>query len=304
MYIADMHCDSLSAVSGERGLVNQYNVSKKYPQLQFFAHFSPKKNDSPVLRRKRLMHSYNVYLSECERLRLVNAVSGRDLFFATEASKSSAMFTVEGGAGLFSDSPELDTLARGGLRVLGMAWDTNELSAGAWDENDTGLTDEGVKMVERCSELGIILDLSHLSDRAFYETFEISGLPHIATHSNFREVCNSKRNLTRDMAKLIAARGGVIGINLYPLFLRDDGVATVEDVLHHVDYALDLFGTDENIGFGFDIDGTDGEYPTPIDESSSIHDRIVELLSVKYGDATTERIAGLNVIDFLKNNLI
>lgn len=304
MYIADMHCDSLSSVSGESGLVNQYNVSAIYPQLQFFAHFSPKGNDTPMLRRKKLMRAYNVYLSECERLGLVNAVSGRDLFLATEASKASAMFTVEGGAGLFADSPELDTLARGGLRVLGMAWDTNELAASAWDENDTGLTDEGRKMVERCSELGIILDLSHLSGRAFYETFEISALPHIATHSNFREICNSKRNLTRDMAKRIASRGGVIGLNLYPPFLNDGGRACTDDLFRHIDYALDLFGSDENMGFGFDIDGTDGCYPLGIDETESIHDRVVEYISVRYGEKTAERIAGLNVIDFLKNNLI
>ena len=304
MYIADMHCDSLSYVSGEIGLINQYNTSSRYPQLQFFAHFSPKENNSPELRRKRLMHAYNVYLYECERLGLVNVVSGRDLFLAPEASKSSAMFTIEGGAGLLSDSPELDILAKGGVRVLGMAWDSNELSACAWDEDDTGLTAEGVKMVERCSELGMILDLSHLSDRAFYETFEVSELPHIATHSNFREICNSKRNLTRDMATRIASRGGVIGINVYPPFLKEGGAATADDIIRHIDYALDIFGTDDNIGFGFDIDGTDGEYPIRLDETSSMHDRVIEILKIKYGDATAEKIAGRNVIDFLKNNLI
>ncbi len=304
MYIADMHCDSLSRVSAERGLINSYNFSTKNPMLQFFAHFSPRGDDSPEVRRRRLMSSYNVYLSECERLGLLNAVSGRDLFFAEQESKSAAMFTVEGGAGLFADSYELDTLARGGLRVLGMAWDTNELSAGAWEKDDTGLTEEGRRMVLRCSELGIILDLSHLSDRAFYEVFELSGLPHIATHSNYREVCPSKRNLTRDMARQIAARGGVIGINLYPLFLKDGGEADVQDILRHIDYALDLFGSYENIGFGFDIDGIDGNYPRGIDENQSIHDRVVELIGLKYGEKTCERIAGLNVIDFLKNNLI
>ena len=304
MYIADMHCDSLSLVSEDRGLLNSYNFSAKNPQLQFFAHFSPRGDELPETRRRRLMNSYNIYLSECQRLGLLNVVSGRDLFFATEESKNAAMLSVEGGAGLFADSPELDVLARGGLRVLGMAWDKNELSAGAWDTDDTGLTEEGKKMVLRCSELGIILDVSHLSDRAFYEVFELSPLPHIATHSNYRDVCQSKRNLTRDMAKRIAARGGVIGINIYPPFLKDGGEADARDILRHVDYALDLFGTDKNIGFGFDIDGTDGKYPAGVDENQSIHDRVAELINLKYGEKTAERIAGLNVIDFLKNNLI
>ena len=303
MYIADMHCDSLSCVSGERGLINSYNFSKERPQLQFFAHFSERGDTPPQLRRKRLMHAYNVYLSECERLGLVNVTTGRDLFTAEESGRSAAMFTVEGGAGLFADSPELDTLARGGLRILGLAWDANELSCGAWEAEDTGLTDEGRKMVLRASELGMILDLSHLSDRAFYEVFELSGLPHVATHSNYREVCPSRRNLTRDMAKKIASRGGVIGVNIYPPFLRDGGEADISDILRHIDYALELFGCDDNIGFGFDIDGVD-KYPIGIDEKRSIHDQITESLTVRYGDSTARKIAGLNVLDFLKNNLI
>ena len=304
MYIADMHCDSLSVVSEERGLISAYNFSGKHPMLQFFAHFSPKADALPELRRKKLMAAYNVYLAECERLGLLNLVSGRNVFDFAEQEKSAAMFTVEGGAGLFADSRELDILARGGLRVLGLAWDTNELSAGAWDEDDTGLTEEGVKMVLRSSELGIILDASHLSDRAFYEILEISPFPLVATHSNYRDVCNSKRNLTRDMARRIASRGGVIGVNLYPPFLNESGVAGAEDVFRHIDYALDLFGCDENIGLGFDIDGVSGHYPRGIDESQSIHDRVVEWLNIKYGQKTAERIAGINVIDFLKNNLI
>ncbi len=304
MYISDMHCDSLSRVSVGGGLSNLYNLSNKSPQLQFFAHFSPKGSESCEIRRKKLMAAYNTYLFECARLGFVNVDSKGDLCFATENSRCAAMFTVEGGAGLFTDSPELDVLVRGGMRVFGMAWDTNELSCGAWDAYDTGLTEEGRKMVLRCAELGIILDTSHLSDRAFYEVFEISGQPHIATHSNYREVCSSKRNLTRDMARRIASRGGVIGINLYPPFLNEGGVADVTDIFRHIDYALDLFGSDENIGFGFDIDGVNGNYPREIDESQSIHDRVVELINIKYGQKTAERIAGLNVINFLKNNLI
>ena len=304
MYIADMHCDSLSCVSEECGLVNLYNTSKAHPQLQFFAYFSEKKNDPPSMRRKRLMHYYNIYLAECERLGLLNVVSGRDLFSAEETSKNAGMFTIEGGGGLFADSPELDILARGGLRVLGMAWDTNELSAGAFEKDDVGLTDEGRKMVARCAELGIIIDTSHLSDRAFYEVFDESPFPHIATHSNFREICSSKRNLTRDMARRIASRGGVIGINLYPQFLNDNATAEIDDVIRHIDYALELFGCDQNIGFGFDIDGTSGRYPQGLDEKSSIHDRVLERLTARYGDKTTERIAGLNVLDFLKQNMI
>ena len=302
MYVADMHCDTLSDVSSERGIVNSYNTSNDYPHLQFFAHFAKKGDSTPEVRRKKLMRTLNVYLYECQRLGLLNVSSSKDLFLAEEEGRRAAMFTIEGGGGLFADSPELDTLSRAGLSVLGLAWDKNELSSSAFDEVDGGLTDEGRKLVLRCAELGIIIDTSHMSDRAFFELFEISPMPHIATHSNFRDVCPSRRNLTRDMAQAIASRGGVIGMNLYPPFLSDadDGI---ENLYRHIDYGLELVG-DTHIAYGFDIDGTRGRYPLGIDTRRSIHDQVINLLLSRYSADTVEKISGRNVIDFLKGNLI
>ena len=141
-----------------------------------------------------------------------------------------------------------------------------------------------------------------MSDRAFYDTLDCTSYPVIATHSNFRDVCSSPRNLTLDMARHIVARGGVIGLNLYPRFLSDSGSADDSDILRHVDYALSHFGEDA-LTFGFDIDGTDGEYPLGYGENESIHDRVLELLIREYGNSVAEKIAGLNAIRFLKENL-
>ena len=302
MFISDMHCDTLTDVDSERGLINAYNTSKRYPFLQFFAHFSKKGVEEAPSRRKRLMNAFNVFIEETERLGLMRISSAKDLFDAEEQGRSAAMFTVEGGGGLFADSPELLTLANAGLSVLGMAWDKNELSASAYEDVDEGLTDEGRKMALRCGELGIILDVSHLSDRAFWELFELSPMPHIATHSDFRDLCGAKRNLTRDMALKIASRGGVIGVNLYPPFLRDGEDVDINDIIRHVDYGLELVGED-CMAFGLDIDGTDGKYPLGISLSDSIHDQVTDALLARYSSTVVEKIAGKNVIDFLKGNL-
>ena len=302
MYVVDMHCDSIGTVNADRGLINPYNYSKEHPQLQFVASFVPRADESPEMRRKRTMHHLDVYIAEQRRLKLVPVLSCHDLNFAIEFDRRASLFSIEGGGGLFADSEELVTLYRAGLRVLGLAWDTNELAACAWDRNDTGLTPEGVAMVKRCSELGIILDVSHLSDNSFYGVLEATAYPVIATHSNFREVCASPRNLTLDMARKIAARGGIIGLNLYPNFLSDTGRAGGDDIIRHVDYALEHLGEDV-LAFGFDIDGTDGHYPDGLDESSSIHDRVIDLLSKRYTDRVVEKIAGGNAIDFFKCNL-
>ncbi len=303
MYIVDMHCDTLSTVSASRGMINEYNVSDDNPQLQFFAHFSYTGSGTPEARRRRALEAANIYLSECERLSIARVSSAQDVFSVTEGALRAGMFTIEGGAGLFSTSPELDALYRAGLRVMSLAWDKNELSSSSMDLIETGLTLEGRKMVDRMAELGITLDVSHLSDQAFYEVFELSPLPHIATHSNFRAVADHDRNLTDSMAKMIAARGGVIGLNLYPSFLREDGYADKDDILRQVDHGLSLLG-DRALAFGFDIDGTDGEYPSGIDTSRSMHEQVIEILLEKYPTSVVERIAGENVIDFLKDNLI
>ena len=302
MYIADLHCDSLLTVSSEQGLINEYNFSREYPQLQLTAAFIPKGNEAPEERRRRLMRFMDIYISECSRLGLVNVISCHDLAFAVAVEKRAAMFTVEGGGGLFAESEELRNLYRMGLRLLGPIWDTNELGCSAWEKNDTGLTNDGKELVERCSEMGIIIDVSHMSDKAFYDTLEVSGYPVVATHSNFRELCSSPRNLTLDMARRIAARGGVIGMNLYPDFLADDGSADPDAVFRQVDFALERLGED-TLALGLDIDGTDGKYPAGISTKSSIHDQLTEALSARYGDRIAEKIAGENAISFLKSNL-
>ena len=302
MFIVDMHCDSLLEVNSKRGLVNEYNVSAKNPYLQFFAAFVPADGGSAEKLRRSAMRYANVYISEVQRLGLVPIESSRDIYYATESGKSCAMFSIEGGAGLYADSEELKLLSKMGLKVMGLTWQGNHLCASAWDKIDTGLTPEGRKMIDKLSECGIIVDVSHMSDRAFYETLECTAYPVIATHSNFRGVCDSPRNLTLDMARRIRARGGIIGLNIYPPFLTRDKMATDTDILRHVDYALTNLGED-TLAFGFDIDGTDGEYPEGYNLTSSMHDRVCELIVKEYGDKVAEKIAGLNAINFLKENL-
>ncbi|MBR2929768.1 MAG: dipeptidase [Clostridia bacterium] len=302
MFIADMHCDSILEVNSQRGLRSKYNMSGEHPHLQFFASWVACKGESAPARRKRLMRLLDVYLAERSRLGLVAVESAVDLNFAIECEKDASIFAIEGGGGLFADSEELINLYRAGLRVLGIAWDTNELASSSFDTVDNGLSPAGRELVTRASEMGIILDVSHLSDRSTAELLDITPYPVIATHSNFREICSHPRNLPRSLASKIVARGGVIGLNLCPDFVTDDCKPDMTDLLRHVDFALENYGED-SLGFGFDIDGTDGKYPKGLGEECSIHDSVIELLSKHYSSSVVEKLAGLNVVNFLKNNL-
>ncbi len=302
MYLADLHNDSLTMVCAERGLVSEYNLSKKRGQLQLFAAFVPFGGRSPEERRRELLKYANVYFYETDRLGICRVTDSRELCEAIDDKSKASVFSVEGGGGLFADSDELFTLCRAGLRVLGPIWDTNELGSSCFDPDGAGLTDEGKRLVRRCSELGITVDVSHMSDRAFYDTLDATPMPIIATHSNFREVCNSPRNLTLSMAREIVSRSGIIGLNLYPEYLKAQGSAEIDDIFRHIDFALDKLG-DRALAFGFDIDGTDGHYPVGIDESESIHDKVVNRLLRHYPEDTVRKIAGANATDFFLGNL-
>jgi membrane dipeptidase len=301
MFIADMHCDSLLTVSDKTGLVSDYNLSKRDSTLQFFAAFVRCGESTLQERKQRTRELFNIYLSECSRLGICEVKSGRDVFRA-EGARRSAIFAIEGGGGLLPTDEELRILRQGGLSVFGLCWDKNELASSAFDDIDDGLTDMGRLMVDRLNELSVIIDVSHLSDKSFYEVMELSPMPVLATHSNFREVCKNRRNLTLPMAKMIAKRGGVIGINIYPPFLSENSRVTKDDILRQVDFGLTNLSEDA-IGFGFDIDGTGGIYPEGISPISSIHDQVIDLLLSHYQSSVVEKIAGLNVLEFLKNNL-
>ena len=303
MYVVDLHCDSLSLTNSERGLLTKYNVSAANPYLQVFAAFIPFLGKAPELRRRELMKYVNVYLYEVNRLGITHVDGVRTLYSATDNGFNSAMLSIEGGGGLLADSEELFTLHKMGLRIMSLCWDSNELASSSADENDGGLTQEGRRMAKRCAELGITLDVSHLSDRSFWHVCDAYPLPLIATHSNFRDVHPHRRNLTYEMAKEITARGGVIGLNLYPPFLSDKGdKASAEAILPHVDDCLEKFG-DGVLSLGLDIDGTSGVYPCGITEDRSIHDSVINILLARYPQRTVERIVGENALDFLRGVL-
>lgn len=299
MFTADMHCDSLLRVAQEGGtLRTAYNVPHAHPHLQCFAVFSADSRLSPEARRKQTVAATERYLAACAEEGICRVLTGEEL---ADPAGLCALLTLEGGGGLYADSPELLLLRRWGLAVAGIIWCDNELGCSSRTGEDTGLTPAGRDMVQRLDELGIIPDLSHLSDRSFWEVLSLGDFPVLATHSNFRSVCDHPRNLTRAQALAIAERGGLIGLNIYPPFLQKGPGACMENLLAHIDYGLSLVGA-EHIAFGMDIDGIE-EYPAGAERNAPIHDRAVELLLQQYPARVVEKIAGENVRRFLRAHL-
>ena len=124
------------------------------------------------------------------------------------------------------------------------------------------MTALGRELVREMEQLGMIIDVSHLSDRGFYDVLEITGKPFVASHSNARSLCPHPRNMTDEMIRRLGERGGCMGLNFYQEFLRTgdselEGIqGGVEDLVRHAKYIVNI-GGEEVLGFGSDFDGID-----------------------------------------------
>ena len=302
-FCVDLHSDSVSRPH-MLGLPfsSDYGFSARAPHLQLSALFPGSGREPLFLRRRRLFAMLDTLDRVAKEEMYLRIRTSADLSEFCRAGGRALLFSIEGGGFLPEDLP---ILCSRGVRVLSLVWDRNGYGASSRESGtatDTGLTADGVRVLSLCEKAGILPDVSHLSDRAFADLAEHTSGALLATHSDFRAVAAHPRNLTAEQSLLIAARGGLIGLNLYPPFLSDTGRGTVDDLLRHVEYGLSLCG-EHTLALGLDIDGTDGEYPEGISLTRSIHDRVVDALLSRYPASLVDRIAGGNAADFFAAHL-
>ena len=170
--------------------------------------------------------------------------------------KTAALLSMEGPEVIGCDPERLAWLRQQGFCMTTLTWNADNSLAGS-HESDIGLTDRGRAFVRASQELGILVDVSHLSEKAFWHLISVTEKPILASHSNCRALCDHPRNLTDEQLKALAEKGGVVQINFYHGFLRKDGEATVEDVVRHILHAMEVAGED-HVGIGSDFDGDGG----------------------------------------------
>ena len=208
------------------------------------------------------------------------------------------IFAVEDARILAGDLKRLETLWIAGIRVLVLVWRGESLIGGAHD-TDLGLTPFGREVTRECFRLGIIPDLSHASDRLAYEVIDMAraaGRPVIASHSNFREICDVTRNLSSELYREIAALGGVVGISLYPPHLSKK-TAGIDEVIAHVRHAMDLAPEASVLGTDFDgIETTPRGLPT----AAALPRLADRLIAEGYSDEAVRSLFYRNGIRFLK----
>ncbi len=278
-HAVDMHCDTISRLWRERqaGSPQSLRSSKlcvdleKMRQggylLQNFAMFVFLREDTdPLVSVLELIDEYYRQMEENRDL-VAPVLSYADIEKNRAAGKLSALLTIEEGGVLKGNIQVLRDLYRLGVRMLTLTWNfENEIgwpnTVGKMPDYDPGrrygLKPRGIEIVREMNRLGMIVDVSHLGDDGFWDVVKYSDSPFVASHSNARAVCDHTRNLTDDMIRALADKGGVMGINFCNSFLSDHGSGALEDMVRHMKHIRNVGGIG-CLGLGTDFDGIDNE---------------------------------------------
>ena len=266
--VFDLHCDTALAMLDKefkqhKGLkkndlhIDLERASELPGYAQCFACFTTplEKLPAPLTVAEVFEREMIAVLSELEanRNRIALAYSAKHIEENRAKGKASAILTIEGPAGIGYDPALLEDLHKIGFRISTLTWNERNPLAGS-HKTGGGLTDQGREYVMEAQRLGILIDVSHLSDEAFWDLMDVTQAPIIASHSNIRSVCNHSRNLTDDMFRKICETGGVTGINLCAPFLAESDV-TMDTVCDHIFRLLELDPTGKHIALGGDLDG-------------------------------------------------
>jgi membrane dipeptidase len=217
-----------------------------------------------------------------------------DIQMAHAQGKVASILSIEGGEALAGELSALRTYYRLGVRSLCLTHNArNELADGAsFNSTGGGLTPFGRDVVREMNRLGMLIDISHLAEKGFWDVIALTRQPVIASHSNAKALCPHERNLSDEQLLAIRENGGVVGINYYPVFLRESGVATARDIIAHIDHMAALIGCD-HIGLGSDFDGIP-TWPADVNGAEDVGNILEALAKHNYSQDDIEKIAGLN----------
>lgn len=325
MKYIDFHCDTLmqAFLAGEKeiGELDQTMVDLKRLQTgncmaQFFAIFMP-----PMAYRAKLGNrlpddeKYIQLLSDIlfrtvgkYPEKIAFAKNGQDLAENDLHKKISAFLTLEDGRPVNGKIENLERYFEMGIRLISLTWN-EENCFGSPNSDDPvtmnqGLTKFGKEAVIRMQELGMIVDVSHLSDGGFWDVATVCKSPFVASHSNCRSICPHRRNLTDDMIHTIGEKGGVIGLNFGPEFLSanvKNKKSCIEDMVKHINH-LRKCGGEDCISLGTDFDGISGEFE--IGHPDKMYLLFDELHKNHLSDDLIEKIAYKNAKRVIRDIMI
>ena len=310
MIIFDAHCDTVTEIEKSKQSLyrNNHHVDicrmQKYKGfVQMFALWiAPQYYCAPLKRAMLLLENLHAQIKTYNQ-HITLVTNYNEACTALKHKKIAAFISIEGGEALEKDLNTLEKLYHLGVRSICLTWNNqNALGASAVCKNARqGLTDFGKKVVREMNRLKMLVDVSHLSAAGFWDVLTVTTQPIIASHSNAKNICPHLRNLSNDQFKAIVKNKGMVGINFYTSFLTTNEVATVLDIVKHIEHYMAL-GGENHIGLGCDYDGMD-HLPKGIEGIEHIETVLNTLLKSNYTEKQVKKIAGNNFIKFIKKNL-
>lgn len=262
VHVFDCHSDMFINVTKKRQEgMNHVIGSCHWPQLQSGGVGAmlcctwidpPYATKNPMERMLEILGNVSDELNEAHDVAEV-ARCADDIERIRRDGKLAILWGMEGLSGLHGNVSFLTALYRLGVRHAMLTWnEENEFATGVGSlHTDRGVTEKGVEALKHMERLGMLVDVSHANERTFWDVYEHTEKPFIASHSNAYALCPNARNLKDDQIKAIASRHGVIGMNAWPVFI-DGNAPSVERLADHVDYIVNLAGI-ESVACGFDF---------------------------------------------------
>ena len=316
MFVLDSHCDTPTQIVRGRDLSkDNENANIDIPKLKrggvdaaFFALYIPARLSENA--------AYECALRQYEAVKDVVQSNPCSVAFAlTEAqayeNKANGLFSVflglENGSPIGHSLERLQEFYNKGVRYMTLCHSKDNQICDSCAGNRTwgGLSPFGREVVAEMNRLGMLIDVSHVSDDTFYDVLECSTSPVVATHSCCRALADHPRNMTDDMIMALAAKGGVIQINFYPVFLQDDYelesqssvIPSYTRIADHIDHVVELVGID-HVGIGSDFDGIEVA-PDGLEDVSKMPVLFDELRRRGYSEAELNKLASGNFFNVL-----
>lgn len=226
------------------------------------------------------------------------ATDGESISAILDSGRVAAVRTIENARFFALDPAYVDKAALGGVLMASLSWNAAGPLASGHDTAE-GLTTAGFAALKRMEAMGMAIDVSHLNDRCFDEVASSTDAPLVASHSNSRTVCSAPRNLTDAQFDCIRERGGLVGLNFYNGFLREEGEADFDDISRHIDRWLERGGEDV-LALGSDFDGCDT--PRCIATAADMT-AFQNLLQARFGETITAKLCSLNALRFFSRQI-
>ncbi len=308
--IIDAHCDTIGEMYKKAPLgKNKAHLDicrmKDYKNyLQIFAVWT-EHCDSVIMQKKNEDAIIERFYNEIQKNAddIVHILRADQIEKAWEEDKIAAILSIE-GADCVKTREDIDELYQKGVRCITLTWNgSNDIASGVGGEKaDFGVSEFGKKAIKKMNSLGMLIDVSHISERAFWDVLEYTKSPIAASHSNSKTVCINRRNLTDEQFAALCKNGGVAGINYYPMFVNNTDKATIDDIIKHIEHFCSL-GGENHIGLGGDFDGID-TVPFDLCGVEDVYKLLDKLLMLNYNESIVNKIAYENFLRLFKKVII